>query len=539
MQQQKDIFHQYQLLRHPDGELWRIGRSRTGVTYKAQEIARRTYVALKVFHHRFTDYSSIRSLACFDHPTVARLLYVGRQGGQDFCVNEFVEGESLDSLIRRSGPLSANRALQVIAQLVQALVAAHSRGLVHRDLKPAHIIVPKGATEVVKLVGFQISDTRVAGEVLAGALDFESPEQIEGSDVDVRSDIYSLGLTLLFLVSGQTPGPGGSPLRAVTLPRQHGNEFSTIPEPIRDLLKIMLADDRSERVATAVELSGAVAACERALLLARAVEVEKVPPAEVESVQSASESPEPMASALAREDSDPKVTPSEGEARATPPVEDPAISREETAPVAPPQCVVPQESPEQTAPLNEVASEIEECAPCFNREIPAAAPPYPPRLPPKLLPRLRPPVVPLPQTPIGSAGRGCDFSSAGGTCSGRVCSRKIKGRIIGAPQEVFSSVALAGRRGATFAERNRFTVGKSPWAKEHCQANGNRRSFSQSAAVCLARVASPLRPCDYCSPKIKGVIHGMKSPSSEKTFVASQMPSKSSGAFPRVRMPVT
>ncbi len=376
MREQADIIHQYRLLRREDGELWRLGRSRTGVTYKAEDLAHRNQVALKVFHLRFTDYTSIRALACFNHPAVARLLYFGRHGSEDFCVTEFVEGESLDSFVRRVGPLHPARALRIISLAANALEAAHAQKFAHKDLKPAHLLIPRASPEAITLVGFQVSDGRISAEVPAGALDFASPEQVEGNQVDARTDIYSLGLTLLFLVSGQTPGPGGSPLRTLTLAKQHTNEYSGVPEPIRELLKLMLADDPAERIATAAALETAIAACDRVLLAAPVVErmatVTELPA--TSSPKTAFVQPHELPELDSQGEAAGKVEPDQKPMAGVEPI------REESPPA-------PAEMPQIHPGTIEAPADLQR--PPAAIENSRLKPVFPPRLPPKLLPRVR------------------------------------------------------------------------------------------------------------------------------------------------------
>ena len=122
---------------------------------------------------------------------------------------ELVEGETLEARIRRAGPLPTLLALEVITQVARALAAAEAQGLVHRDLKPANLMLALGPEFTVKVIDFGLAQAAVANEAdlthegFVGTPAFASPEQCAGGEVDVRSDLYSLGVDLWEMVTGQ------------------------------------------------------------------------------------------------------------------------------------------------------------------------------------------------------------------------------------------------------------------------------------------------------------------------------------------------
>ena len=163
-----------------------------------------------------------RAAAQIHHPNVARVSHYGEQDGECFYVMELVEGETLEARIRREGPMPLSLALEITEQAARALAAAEACGVVHRDIKPSNIMLesdPSGAS-IVKVIDYGVAKV-LAPQAGAGAEQtqagfigtpaFASPEQFAEngkSRIDTRSDIYSLGVTLWFLLCGRTPFVG-------------------------------------------------------------------------------------------------------------------------------------------------------------------------------------------------------------------------------------------------------------------------------------------------------------------------------------------
>src|ERR1700722_675316 len=217
----------YELVTGEDGKPVELGRGAMGVTYKAFDVDLRYPVALKVINERYLGDESARlrflrearAAASVRHPNVASVFHLGRTDQNYFYAMEFVAGETLASLIRRSGRLEVKLALEITAQVAAGLVAVHKQMLVHRDIKPGNIMVSleDGGAVAAKLIDLglakAVSDPLSEAAIsmpgaFAGTPEFASPEQFAGVGVDIRSDLYSLGVTLWEMLTGQAPFRG-------------------------------------------------------------------------------------------------------------------------------------------------------------------------------------------------------------------------------------------------------------------------------------------------------------------------------------------
>ena len=269
-------FQHYKVLRRPEGTHWELGRGSMGITYKAFDVNLCCEVALKVInaatlehpHARDRFVSEARAAAKLRHRNIASVYHLGNDGEHYFYAMEFVDGETLDALVRRQGPLPTAAALRILLQAARALAAAGRQGLVHRDLKPANIMVTHEDDDedlLVKVIDFglakPINSTDGSRPLTFGGFvgtpQFASPEQLEERPVDGRSDIYSLGATAWFLLTGRAPFLGS----LATICRQHLTQsppWSQLPKPfpetVRTLLAHMLEKDPARRPADAVEL---------------------------------------------------------------------------------------------------------------------------------------------------------------------------------------------------------------------------------------------------------------------------------------------
>jgi len=309
----------YTIEHHADGSAWELGHGAMGVTYRAIDKALARNVALKIIN---TDGSSrsgearerfmreARAAAALRHPNVATVYQFGvrEATGQFFYAMELVEGETLEERVRRLGPLDVLTTIDIALQVTAALEAAEERGLVHRDLKPGNLMLVSSAHDVVgtlaaasankpnrrltqtpphrvpatvKVIDFGVAKA-IADKTnpmalthggFVGTPAFASPEQFTNAPVDVRSDIYSLGVTLWFLLTGHMLFSGRTieeiqeARRSKPLPIEQ-LKTAHVPHRLISLLTSMLAIEPAARPAGARELSARFQAI-RALITGR------------------------------------------------------------------------------------------------------------------------------------------------------------------------------------------------------------------------------------------------------------------------------
>jgi serine/threonine protein kinase/tetratricopeptide (TPR) repeat protein len=280
-------FDHYEILQHPDGSFVELGRGSMGITYQAVDTTLQFPVALKVINWQTAGEEILqerflreaRAAARLRHPHVASVLYYGvRPDSKCFYAMEFVEGETLAARVRRSGPLPVGEALEAIAQVADALAAAEKEGLVHRDLKPANLMLVNGAGINVKVIDFglakvvgkqEITDSITEG-VFVGTPAFASPEQFSGGPIDQRSDYFSLGSTLFFMLTGAAPfkaDQGGSLASQMNnlKPQIEQLKAAKIPLPVRELVGSLLSADPDKRPQTGPALKDVITRCRRAV----------------------------------------------------------------------------------------------------------------------------------------------------------------------------------------------------------------------------------------------------------------------------------
>ena len=284
-------FQHYEVCLNGNGVgLDKLGYGAMGITYRALDVNLGSPVALKVISARYSGNAEARerfrrearAAAQLRHPNVASVFHFGETpAGQCFYAMELVEGETLEARVHRDGPLPAEAALEVATQVTRALMAAAMHGLVHRDLKPSNLMVvanDSGSTDafVVKVIDFGLAKAIVetpntpdqTHASFSGTPEFASPEQFNTGKVplDARSDIYSLGATLWYLLCGKTPFAGRSlpKLPHQRLPLEQ-LAAAKVPAPMVGILRSMLATNPAERPQSARELLAALQRCREAI----------------------------------------------------------------------------------------------------------------------------------------------------------------------------------------------------------------------------------------------------------------------------------
>lgn len=247
-----------------------LGKGGMGRVYKVMDKETNEKVALKLIKseisadkktvERFRNELSIARK--ISHRNICRMYDLGKEKGSYFITMEYVPGEDLKSFIRRAAPLSTARTISIAKQVCDGLSEAHHLGVVHRDLKPQNIMIDKQGN--VRIMDFGIARSvqskRITGEgVMIGTPDYMSPEQVEGKEVDSRSDIYSLGVILYEMVTGQVPFEGDTPfsigLKHKSEPPKDPKEFnSQVHEDLSRVILKCLEKDKTLRFQSAEDI---------------------------------------------------------------------------------------------------------------------------------------------------------------------------------------------------------------------------------------------------------------------------------------------
>jgi serine/threonine protein kinase len=261
--------------------LERLGEGGMGQVFKARNWKLDRFVALKLIRKELLTnptavgrfYREIEATAQLDHPNLIRALDAGRTDEGLYIVMEFVDGVDLGRLVRASGPLPPERACAYVRQAALGLQHAFERGLVHRDIKPQNLLLT-AAGEVIKVLDLGLArladrepvdgatrlDLTQMG-VIVGTVDFMAPEQArDPRGVDVRADLYSLGCTFCYLLTGKPPFPGGTPTEKIL---KHYMDPSppllAVPPRVRGVIHKLLAKNPEDRYQTPAELAAALA----------------------------------------------------------------------------------------------------------------------------------------------------------------------------------------------------------------------------------------------------------------------------------------
>lgn len=254
-----------------------LGRGGMGVVYKAYESALDRYVAIKELSSSLSHDPDLvqrfireaRAMAALNDPHIIQIHFIGQDGEQPYFAMEFVDGESLSSLLEREGPLKTTDALKICQQAARGLSCAHAQGVIHRDIKPSNLMLNK--RDQLKIADFGIAFTQkdfskkltATGDVV-GTPGYLSPEVCLGNPVDARSDLFALGIVLYEMLSGQIPFNDPSPLKLMLnvveseVPDIRRLNQSIDQETV-EILNTLLAKNPDDRYQSSDQLLSAIA----------------------------------------------------------------------------------------------------------------------------------------------------------------------------------------------------------------------------------------------------------------------------------------
>ncbi|HKZ84885.1 MAG TPA: protein kinase [Anaerolineae bacterium] len=249
-----------------------LGKGGMASVYKAYQAGLQRYVAIKIlpphlaqnpeFSKRFER--EARAIAQLDHPNIVPVYDYGQAEGFTFIVMKYVEGGTLKDMLERRGRLPLDRAALILGQVASALDYAHGQGVIHRDIKPANVLMNRPDWALLSdfgLVHIAEGSVKLTGTgVSLGTPEYMSPEQAQGLEIDARSDIYSLGVMLYAMTTGQAPFTGNTPVAVIL---KHVNEplpsprdsNPDLPVAAESAIRKALAKHPEERPSSAGELS--------------------------------------------------------------------------------------------------------------------------------------------------------------------------------------------------------------------------------------------------------------------------------------------
>jgi serine/threonine protein kinase len=253
--------------------LEKLGQGSMGSVYKARQLSMNRLVAVKLLHPRLAAKQELLQrltreahlAAKLSHNNIVQAIDVGSAGSLHYFVMELVEGTTIKQELESGKNYSEHEAVEIVLQVAQALQHAHRRGLIHRDVKPANIILtPEGIVKLADLgMAREATDEELARAekgMTIGTPYYIAPEQIHGrEDIDARADIYSLGATFYHMVTGQPPFPGSeidavleAHLEQDLTPPDHLN--TSLSSGLGEVVEFMMAKDRRQRYRTADDL---------------------------------------------------------------------------------------------------------------------------------------------------------------------------------------------------------------------------------------------------------------------------------------------
>jgi len=249
----------------------RIGSGGMGEVFRARQQSLDRVVALKILPRSVAEdatakerfFREARSAASLVHPNVVQIYTVGEERGIPFFAMEYIEGRDLGNRLKTGERFTLGEVVDIMASVAMALEFAEEHGIVHRDIKPANIMIDKSRTVKVMDFGLAKATTSITQITQAGFIvgtpTYMSPEQAEGGEVDIRSDIYSLGIVFYLLLTGRPPFSADSPA-AVIYQHLHARPVSPsklnpeIPEAAEEITLCMIAKRPADRYQSASEL---------------------------------------------------------------------------------------------------------------------------------------------------------------------------------------------------------------------------------------------------------------------------------------------
>jgi len=275
-----------------------LGRGGMGNVFLGQHVTMNRRVALKIISRQIgKDHASLdrflaeaRAVASLDHPNIVQAYNVDNEGDRYYLVMEYVEGLDLQRLVELEGPLDCERAADYVRQAADGLEHAHQRNMIHCDIKPSNLLVnPQGVVKILDMGLARLTDRDESSvddqdERVLGSVDYLAPEQaLKDTDLDGRADLYSLGCTLYFLLTGHPPFPQGTlPERILKHQMQEPPSIRSqrrdVPADLAAICAKMMAKKREDRYQTAAEVSQALAQWRPSATIRRAVSLPRAEP---------------------------------------------------------------------------------------------------------------------------------------------------------------------------------------------------------------------------------------------------------------------